>query len=669
MADPPIGTSAMTQLTRTRNQVVALQRHRQLVRWGTALAPLVTGLLLILAAFWVIDFFFQLDAAQRTVMLVVCSLAMLWVFLRYALPLLSQHESIMDVALFVEQQHGLDSDLVAALQFDASPAINYGSPELEMAVVDHVSELDSRIDFFEGTSYEQFSRRATALAVVVILSVATVAVFPDHVRVFFQRLLLSADHYPTRTVMDAVVINGQVVLTRAQHPTQPVDCSAAQGRPVTVYVQCIDSSQEWDNRSTRSGELRIAGVDGGRKTVPLEVLPLADRLVRLEQAAIRLQEAIADPSLLVDQWWLDEVAPTVAFDAPQARAQLQLAREDRAALAAALSEIRRARRSWPGPSENFTLFHGQLERLIESVDYQVQIGDAWTDPARIEMIALPVITLDLKVDPPNYATSERLRKSTGSRQLSVLEGSTIELSLSVANAKQIADAWVRTSGKSNSTRWDLVPQKDQPRVWELTGPTVFSSVLEEFSFEIHVRDTDGLQPESPIRGFVRLRSDQSPTATMELVHRVVLPTARPVVGFRVTDDFGISRLLLHLSVQRQHNAGHATDPPPESISADRRTQEILREEAWLPASRLPYHGQYEIDMAALKLFKGDQVKLTIEVFDYRGENAGKSTSSDAVVLDISDEAGVLAAIAEADENSEVRLSEVIKEQLGIGDEQ
>ena len=59
----------------------------------------------------------------------------------------------------------------------------------------------------------------------------------------------------------------------------------------------------------------------------------------------------------------------------------------------------------------------------------------------------------------------------------------------------------------------------------------------------------------------------------------------------------------------------------------------------------------------------------IEAFDYRGENPGKSTLSDAVVLDISDEAGVLAAIAEADENSEKRLSEVIEEQLGIGDEQ
>ncbi|HJN10182.1 MAG TPA: hypothetical protein QF564_15960 [Pirellulaceae bacterium] len=658
----------MTQLARTRNQVVALQRHRLLMRWGTALAPLATGLLLILAAFWVVDFFFQLDAAQRTVMLVVCGLSLLWVFLRYALPLLSQHESTIDVALLVEQQHRLDSDLVAALQFDASSAVNYGSPELETAVVEQVSELASRIDFFEGTSYEQFSRRALMLAIIVILAVASIVVFPDHVRVFFQRLLLSADHYPTQTVMDTVVVNGKVVLSRAQHPTQPVDCSAAQGQPVTLFVQCINASQMWNSTSPLSGELRITGVDGGKKTVPLELLPLTDRLAGLEEAAIRIQEAIADPSFLVDQWWLDEVAPTVAFDAPLARTKLQRAREDRAALDAALLEIHRAKESWPGPSADFTLFHGQFERLIESIDYQVHIGDAWTDSARIQMISLPVVTLDLKVVPPKYAGSENSRKPTGSRQLSVLEGSAINMSLSVANEKQIEVAWVRVSSKSDTTRWDLVTREDRRMVWSLAGTTPFSNVTEEFSFELHVRDTDGLQPESPIRGFVRLRSDRSPTATMELVHRVVLPSARPVVGFRVTDDFGIARSLLHLSVQRQHNEVLAADSPPEPTSADLRTQEIPLEAAWLPADKLPYHGRYEVNMAALELSKGDQVKLTIEAVDYRGETPGKSTLSEAVVLDISDEAGVLAAIAEADENSEERLTEVIKEQLGIGDE-
>jgi hypothetical protein len=66
------------------------------------------------------------------------------------------------------------------------------------------------------------------------------------------------------------------------------------------------------------------------------------------------------------------------------------------------------------------------------------------------------------------------------------------------------------------------------------------------------------------------------------------------------------------------------------------------------------------------------VKLTLEVTDYRGENeagevVGQTHHSDALVLEISDESGVLAAISSADERSEQRLTDIIKRQLGIGE--
>jgi hypothetical protein len=40
---------------------------------------------------------------------------------------------------------------------------------------------------------------------------------------------------------------------------------------------------------------------------------------------------------------------------------------------------------------------------------------------------------------------------------------------------------------------------------------------------------------------------------------------------------------------------------------------------------------------------------------------------DPLVLEISDESGVLAAISEADPRSEERLTDIIKRQLGIGE--
>ena len=83
-------------------------------------------------------------------------------------------------------------------------------------------------------------------------------------------------------------------------------------------------------------------------------------------------------------------------------------------------------------------------------------------------------------------------------------------------------------------------------------------------------------------------------------------------------------------------------------------------------------------LAGLKLAKGDRVKLTLEATDYRGENeqgepagrmpVGTVQASEPLVLEISDESGVLAAITEADPRSEEQLNEIIKRQLGIGDD-
>ncbi len=659
----------MTELKRTRNQVRALRRRRQLVRWSTAVAPLVTATLLILAAFWLVDYVFHLDAPQRVVMWGVCSLTIGWIYWRFAKPLLSQHESEVDVALLVEQQHQLDSDLVAAMQFDAAPAVTYGSPDLQTAVVQQAADLSRRINFFEGLSYDQFARRTAALMIVALLAAAACLTFPGHVRVFFDRLLLGAAHYPTQTVLEKMAVNGHMTLTRSTHRTQPEDCTSAQGQPVNLILQCGLPESPGAAASSMTGELRLVSTDGSRRTLPLTRLSADARAAQLDQVAERLQAALDDETIRVDGRWLNASAPTVQFDAPQAWPHLQNAGEDRAAVQQALDEIRRARDAWNDSPPALHLFQGRVDRLMDSVEYQVQIGDAWTDPARIEMIPMPVVTMDLHVIPPAYAAVEPSRQPAASRQVSVLEGSTVQISLGTANDKQLASASIRIAGKSTSSRWDFSPSDEEPGVWRLPAETPLHRVREELAFEVQVRDVDGLQPESPLRGFVRIRTDRPPAATMELVHRVVVPTATPIVGYRVSDDFGISQLLLHLSVQRTHNGSDAEDLGTETTSNSESTREIPLGADWLPVNQLPHRGQFPLDLATLELSKGDQVKLTLEAFDYRGNDAPKSTLSEAIVLDVSDEAGVLAAIAEADESSEERLSEVIKEQLGIGDTQ
>ena len=83
--------------------------------------------------------------------------------------------------------------------------------------------------------------------------------------------------------------------------------------------------------------------------------------------------------------------------------------------------------------------------------------------------------------------------------------------------------------------------------------------------------------------------------------------------------------------------------------------------------QLPHQARYPLSLLAWKLQPGDRLKLTLEVADERGAAPSRTYRSEPVVLEVTDEAGLLAAIAEADEESEKKLDEVIQQQLGIGD--
>jgi hypothetical protein len=214
------------------------------------------------------------------------------------------------------------------------------------------------------------------------------------------------------------------------------------------------------------------------------------------------------------------------------------------------------------------------------------------------------------------------------------------------------------------------------------GSSPLHRVTKELTYEIQVLDADGLSLETPLRGAVRMKADRPPTGGAEVVHKVVLPTAAPVIEYRAADDFAVAQVRLMVDVERQMEGIIATMPPGESASSTETTVESAAsqmESATLGvysakgggSLQQKLDGKYSLKLAQLplpqKLAKGDRVKLTLEVVDFRGDAPGASYYSDPLVLDISDESGVLAAISEADERSEQRLTDIIKRQLGIGE--
>ncbi len=580
----------MTKLNKLHRRLASLRRRRVFARWSSAYSALATATLWTLAVALAVDLAFELDVAQRLVVFAFCAGALVWAFRRYALPLLGIRETEIQLALQVEGQHRINSDLVAAIQFERPEASEWGSPQLEEIVIDKVAATARGLDVSKGLFRSgPMTRRMTALLLTAALVGSLVYLFPDHARIFARRLCLAPDHYPSTTIIERVAVGDRTVLQRERDGTSPSNVKCAESFPLTFQVHCSGRLPDQGTAQLRS--------DSGQ-----------ERVLELERFA-----------------------------------------------------------------EDGT-YQGRLNRLVEPFTYQIYLGDAWTDPATVEMLPLPVVELRMTPTPPSYARAdETTAGDPAARQISILEGSSVAVAARCTNHKRLDAAWLTVTSQDPPCRYELTQADREGTRWRLVADdTAFRQVTSEIRFELQVTDQDGLQLEAPIRGYVRIKVDRPPICSADVVHRVVLPTARPVIQYRANDDYGIARLALNIEIERG-------DPDIDQSETERCTVPLPETPLPLPADRLPVERGYALDLASLQvdgidgprpaeLTKGDRLKLTVEAVDYRGELPGESYLSDPLVLEISDESGVLSAISEADERSEERLTDIIKQQLGIGNE-
>lgn len=662
----------MTQLNTLRRQLGSLRRWRAFVRLVAACSATGTAIVLILAGLFAVDFVFEMDVVQRLIVMAIGVLVAVWAFAKFTRPMLGRGESMLEVALMVERQHAIPSDLVAAIQFESPEAAAWGSRQLELAVIDRVASIGRRLDVFDGFSKEQMVRRGLLLAAVLGVGAVAITQHPDHTRAFLNRMLLGSQHYPSATGIDRVAVNHQLVLQREQHGAAPSAATSPEGQAVSFAIVA-------SGRTPAAGVIKIRPVSGAERVVDLQRLTLDERRARLTDAAERLKRAIEENAAIQGGAWLAETAALVRSDAPDA-ADVLLAADGAGeieSLKNAADSVDAALKAWPGKANGTAVFVGRLARLNDPLDYQIYLGDAWTDPATLAMTPLPIIETKLTPVPPEYARgSKDATTDAASRQLAVLEGSQVHVGLTCTNGKPLERAWLVITNLPDRPRFDLKPLSDERTEWELdAAATPFSPVLREVRFDLQVLDRDGLQLDVPISGLVRIKADRGPTCAAEVVHRVVLPAARPVVKYRAGDDYGIAKLVLHATIERGDNSSAANGSPEdnstnpgERVAAEEKTFAIV--EASNDPSAVPSRvlsGEYPLDLRPLNLIKGDRLKLTLEAIDYRGITPGKSYLSDPLVIEISDESGVLAAISEADERSEQRLTDIIKQQLGIGE--
>ena len=292
--------------------------------------------------------------------------------------------------------------------------------------------------------------------------------------------------------------------------------------------------------------------------------------------------------------------------------------------------------------------------MLDKLTCQLYLGDAWTDPSLLEVMPLPVVEAVLSDTPPNYASSiEQKEKPEGnSRQLSVVEGSRVDLKVLCKN-KPLSKAVLEIGEQSFPLK-----QLDQAgRDWSLTvEKTPFEKIIEPLSYKIIVEDEDGLEPQRPVAGFIRIKADRPPQIYADVVTRFVLPAAKPQISYRAMDDFGIEGMSLKLEVHRE--ADGEMEEHTVEIRAD--GDPVLRE-------ALPLRESYPLDLSQFNLVKGDQVRVMLEATDFRGGRTGRTAVSDTLQLTVTDESGILSALSESDERSARQLDAIIRRQLGIGE--
>src|SRR5262245_15602655 len=651
--------------------------YRSVAAWSALGASIIISLLVV----FLLDFTFGLSVIERLAVLALAIAGVGWAFWRFTRPLIGHGDSELEMALLVERQHEIDTDLVAALQFESSESSLWGSPQLKDAIINYVAAAVPTIDVFRGFDRGKFVRRvglfSACMAVVLLIS----ALAPRHVIAFGNRLCLGSMHYPTWTRIDQIFVNRAAVFTSGDSAAAPADCHAAQGRPLFFLVQCSGHLP-----STGRVVLTAENSTGSRTQLELRPLSLAERLARLQEAAGRLNDVLRSGALEIPLNLQAEVRWLVSFDAPRAVSPLLASRETKD-LTAAAAEIAATIDKWPGDRESSAVLAGELARLNDEVKFKMMAGDEWTEPARVQMIPLPVIETKVSAKPPKYAGDRMKKASSATGQLAVPEGSSVDITVESVNRKPLAAAWMAIQNAEGPQRIDLAPRDAQRLNWLLkVGESPFRDIRRELRYEIQVIDLDGLSLEAPIRDTIRIRPDEPPTVVADVLHKLVLPTAEPVVRYRATDDYGISKIALVVSVERSGAKAAPTStngnlhvdsgaPAPPAIAAP---VELHRFDLHAPTeplfvNQLPVAGNFPLSLSPLKLAKGDSLKLTLEVTDYRGENdqrqpIGQAALSDSLVLQVSDESGVLAAISDGDQRSEQQLSEIIKRQLGVGDQ-
>ena len=597
-----------TKLATLRSALESLRKRRATVRLTTAFTGFLAAVIWILFGCFLLDWSFKMELAPRFVLILIGLYVLVRAWRRYAGPLLGHSETLLQTALLVEKTKEIDSDLIAALEFENPQAEGWGSAELQEKVKDGVAELSKSLDVSEGFSTGALGKRTTAFVLSAGLVGSLCVLFPGFGSAFLDRMLFGSAHYPTNTTIEMILVirpevknseTGGVIFARQETDVmQDGKVRSPVGEPLVFEVRC---SQKNDEKLPEGGTLSFTGTSSASKNLVAEK-DKDGKLTGLYTA--RLSQLIGDLEFKVE-----------AGDAYSERFTIE--RIDRPVIRVELAA------KAPGyVGENSEVTENECLLFLDEKGQPEQ---------------------DLSCDP-------------GNPQVEVQEGGEIKLALT-SRKKELKKVILKI-GEEN---FKLIPSgrksADNRPVWVLEAPkTPLTVVKKRLKYSIEVTDVDGLQPELEIAGLIQIRADKPPRVQASLVSRYVLPEAAPMIDLIARDDYDIGKVQVHVEVSRQQQQPEKVDSitVPAKLDVD--------------AARNRFKASPACDLKKYDLKKDDIVRLIVEVTDGRGEELeGESSRSEALSLRVTDRSGLLNAITELDKNSVRQLDAIIEKELGIGD--
>ena len=495
-----------SKLKTLRSNLDSLRKRRSSVRLTTAYSGFLAAAIWVVFGCFLLDWALEMTGAQRVILMLISAYGLIYSFRRYAAPLLQSRESLFQTALLVEKTKGIDSDLIAALQFEEPGAEDWGSAELQDAVKDNVAEMSKGLDVFEGYSADDLGKRVAAFLVSGLLVGFLAVTYPGYTSAFLDRLLFGAELYPTNTTIEKIAIGGPDRMEDINVRTGKIDDSEAKprnprgpfGKPLQFQIECKQKQGDLPEKikvefdGTLEADLTLNDEDKDGVYV--------GELARLTEGLdfrIRAGDGVT-------HWFEIELIALPKVD-------VELASTD--------PDYARKKNTDADKFNNCTMLGGK-GRNCETGNLQIEVKEG----SRVDV----ALRSDKDLKQPEMEILKKRYK------------------------------FVRRS-EGDAKIWDLT-----------VTDTPLAVVQKRLNYRISAEDTDGLHPEPTIEGIVQIESDKPPRVRASMVSRYVLPTAKPMIDIKVVDDYGFSKAKILVEVSRQKEEAEQEDPVVITLSEEQK---------------------------------------------------------------------------------------------------